>query len=91
MNYLLMFQKSAPDITNVLLLLIGIFAFILILSSLYDWLKTKPWNKISNPEQTIDNNIPQQHIIDAAAEDENKKPSSSDLFDEQALNTPVTC
>jgi hypothetical protein len=87
MTYLLIFQKSAPDLTNVLLLLIGILAFLFLLSSAYDWFKSKPWQKIDKPEQTISNNILHQHSGNASLDNEDKKPSNSDLFDEQALNT----
>jgi hypothetical protein len=47
---LLILQKSAPDLTNVLLILIAIFASLLIISSLFNWLKSKPWHKNDNVE-----------------------------------------
>jgi hypothetical protein len=86
---LLMIQKSAPDITNVLLLLIGILAFILILSSLYDWLKSKPWRKSGSIELTSATDIPQQHVSNASQEVKNKQSPSSDLFSEQTLHAPA--
>jgi hypothetical protein len=50
MIHLLMLQKSAPDLTNVLLIFIAVFAFLLAMSSLYNWIKSKPWHKKDSVE-----------------------------------------
>jgi hypothetical protein len=49
---LISFQKSAPDITDLLIPLLGILIVIFTLNTIYEWLKTKPWKKSGIPPPT---------------------------------------
>jgi hypothetical protein len=45
MYALIFFQKSAPNLIDLFLPLLGILLFIFSLNTLYEWFKTKPWKK----------------------------------------------
>jgi hypothetical protein len=58
MSALILFQKSAPNLIDLFLPLLGTLLIIFAFNSLYEWLKTKPWKKnptpplLENPDQT---------------------------------------
>jgi len=71
---LLFLQRSAPDITNLLLYLLAFFLLMLGIDISVRWLKTKPWkkNKIINNMHIGDTSLENKdQIIDNKEEDSN--------------------
>jgi len=75
---LILLQKSAPHLIKLFLPLLGILIFIFILSSLYEWLKTKPWKKSGFP--TPPDEVSDQHTNQISHEDDAKHSDQKDLF-----------
>ncbi len=82
---LISFQKSAPDIVDLLIPLLGILIVIFALNTLYEWLKTKPWKKSGIPtslDDTLDQDVNQIHT-----ENDNEHRNQTDLFSD---TSPLT-
>jgi hypothetical protein len=61
MYALIFFQKSAPNLIDLFLPLLGILLFIFSLNTLYEWFKTKPWKKNTTPGDVQNNQSDLMH------------------------------
>jgi hypothetical protein len=82
MTILFLFQKGAPDLTNAILMLLGILFTLLLANSFYEWLRSKPWQNKDNPDPLINNE-------EVTPDDENTPISSK--IDYQSLGLPIGC
>lgn len=83
---LISFQKSAPDIDDLLIPLLWILIVIFALNTIYEWLKTKPWKKNDIPpptEVTL-------HESENHTTTDDKQNSNTDLMnDSLPLSKPI--
>jgi hypothetical protein len=77
---LMILQRGTPDIVNLILLLVGVLLCLLALNSLYDWLRTKPWNKNVPPTESSEDEIGQ---INSDEDDKKDKTIQNYSGDEQ--------
>lgn len=66
---LFIIDKTAPEIEKLLLPLIAFLLILLILNTLYEWLKTKPWKRIKVDEQSITEGNPEQNLSEGGDEE----------------------
>jgi|WetSurMetagenome_2_1015567.scaffolds.fasta_scaffold370288_1 hypothetical protein len=84
-------QKGAPDLTNAIIIMIAILFSLLLINSLYEWIRSKPWqdrnntNPLARNEEvnTTGENNPGNH------QDENS--TKADFTDYQSLGLPIGC
>lgn len=75
---LFMIAKTAPQIEKLLLPLIAFFLILLIVNTLYEWLKTKPWKKSDIPT-SLDDTL-EQHVNQIPTENDKEHLDQTDLF-----------
>ena len=86
----LLLQKGAPDLTNAIIILIAILFTLLLLNSLYEWLRSKPWQDRGNPN-------PSASSDEVTTEGGNTTPdqldnsSESKFLDHGSLGLPIGC
>lgn len=66
---LFMIAKTAPQIEKLVLPLIAFLLILLIVNTLYKWLKTKPWKRIKVDEQSITEGNPEQNLSEGGDEE----------------------
>lgn len=79
MTTLIIFQKSIPDIADIILTIIGILLLLMVLNGFYEWLKTKPWKKNGMQDKTTADD----NIVDNTVE------SHTDNLDQQQLQINI--
>ena len=90
MYALIFFQKSAPNLIDLFLPLLGILLFIFALNTIYEWLKTKPWKSDKLPNGILSDD-PSASLSSETLDENNKTESgSSQLFiDVKPLQNPM--
>lgn len=61
--------KTAPQIEKLVLPLIAFLLILLIVNTLYKWIKTKPWKRIKVDEQSITEGNPEQNLLEGGDEE----------------------
>jgi len=89
MTTLMLFQKGAPDLTNAILILLGVLFGLLILNSLYEWLKSKPWQNRQTPDAISTDDKLQPDRTGNSIGHKNNNPAQSNLLDQQTLNATI--
>ena len=90
MYALIFFQKSAPNLIDLFLPLLGILLFIFALNTLYEWLKTKPWKRDSLPNEVLTDDASVSHPTETHDENNNTDSDRSQLFiDAKPLQSPM--
>jgi len=81
----IMIQKGAPDIINLIGLLLGILLCLLALNALFEWLMTKPWKRDRNPDAIIGDENTETNLNQSNEEENKNQSDRSGLFIEQNI------
>lgn len=76
----LILQKGAPEITDLIILLIGVLFCLFAVNTLFEWLMTKPWKKSGTPTEAGSDECTQTDIHQKAEENSLKQSEQSDLI-----------
>jgi len=79
-------QKGAPEVINLIGLLLGILLCLLALNAFFEWLMTKPWKRNGSPDVTIteeSNKVNMNQSSEAVNEDQTER---SDTLTQETLS-----
>ncbi len=82
---LIMIQKGAPDIINLIGLLLGILLCLLAVNAFFEWLMTKPWKRTNHPDAIIGDENSKTNLNQTTEEDNKNHSDQSGLFIEQNI------
>jgi hypothetical protein len=85
----LLMQKTAPDIAKLVIPLLGILIVILVLNSVYEWFKTKPWKRNKLPNEVLSDDTSASQQTETPDKNNNTESDRTQLFiDAKPLQNP---
>jgi hypothetical protein len=84
-------QKGAPDLTNAILVLLAILLTILLLNSLYEWLRSKSGQNRKTPDQLTSNEEVTNDNKNEGIDLPEENSSETKFLDHGSLGLPIGC